>query len=68
MRVFVAIELSEEFRRRLVELQEALRGSVPQISFTKPENLHLTVKFIGEIDEQRAAAVCEALKTVPKVG
>src|SRR5438552_17589248 len=68
MRVFVAIELSEGFRSRLVEMQDALRAVVPDVSFTTPQNLHLTLKFIGEVEEQRVPALCEALKAVPQVG
>src|SRR5205814_9385639 len=68
MRLFVAIELSEGFRKRLIEMQDALRGVVPEVSFTKAENLHLTLKFIGELEEQRVPALCEALKKIPEVG
>src|SRR3954463_14311209 len=68
MRLFVAIELSEGFRTRLVEMQDALRAVVPEVSFTKAENLHLTLKFIGELEEQRVPALCGALKEIPKVG
>jgi len=68
MRLFVAIELGEEFSRRLVEMQDALRAVAMGVSFTKPENLHLTLKFIGEVEEQRVSALCDALKGVPQVG
>jgi len=68
MRLFVAIELEEGFRKKLVAMQEALRGVVPRVSFTRPENLHLTLKFIGEVEEQRLPELCDALSAVPKVG
>src|SRR4051812_13926374 len=68
MRLFVAIELNEGFRKRLVEMQDALWAVVPEVSLTREENLHLTLKFIGELVEQRVPALCEALKEIPKVG
>jgi 2'-5' RNA ligase len=68
MRLFVAIELDEPFRNHLIKLQESLRTVVPRVSFTRPENLHLTLKFIGEVEEPRIPALCEALNSVPRDG
>ena len=52
MRLFVAIELDEPFRNHLIKIQDSLRSLVPQSSFAKPQNLHLTLKFIGEHEEK----------------
>jgi 2'-5' RNA ligase len=68
MRLFVAIELDEKFRRRLIDLQESLRVVAPEVSFTKPDNLHLTLKFIGEIEEAKLPALCEVLEGIQKPG
>jgi 2'-5' RNA ligase len=68
MRLFVAIELDEKFRRRLIDLQDSLRVVVPEVSFTKPDNLHLTLKFIGEFQDAKVPALCEILKGVQKPG
>ena len=64
MRLFVAIELDEPFRNHLIKLQESLRPNLPHVSFTKPENLHLTLKFIGEVEEKKVPSLCDALSTV----
>jgi 2'-5' RNA ligase len=49
MRLFVAIELDKRFRNRLIELEDSLHSAALRASFTKPENLHLALEFIGEV-------------------
>jgi 2'-5' RNA ligase len=68
MRLFVAIEFDESFRNQLIELQGSLRSSLPVLSFTKPQNLHLTIKFIGELEEKKVPALCEVLSAVARDG
>jgi len=68
MRLFVAIELDEPFRNRLVEIQDSLRPAAPAISYTRAENLHLTLKFIGEFEESKVTQLCDSLKKIPKIG
>ena len=68
MRLFVAIELDEPFWQHLVDLQDALRRAQPDISYTRPENFHLTLKFIGEFDETKLPQLCESLNEVLKMG
>jgi 2'-5' RNA ligase len=65
MRLFVAIDLTEEARaalaavgRRIIERIDR-RGSLRVV---RPEQLHLTLVFIGEVDEPRAAAITESLR------
>jgi RNA 2',3'-cyclic 3'-phosphodiesterase len=59
IRAFLAIELSEELRAQIALVQqdlkrrldrEASRGT--RISWTQAGSLHLTIKFLGDIDEQ----------------
>ena len=68
MRLFVAIELDEPFRNHLITLQDSLRATLPNVSFTKPENLHLTLKFIGEVEDKNLPALCDALGAVTREG
>jgi 2'-5' RNA ligase len=66
MRVFVAIDLTEEIRKKAVELINQLKGLDIDAKFTAPENLHITMKFLGEADEQSVkdieAAISDTLK------
>ena len=62
MRAFIAIEISEEARAALAALQEALRPVGADVGWTRPESLHLTLRFLGEIDERQAGAVAAAMR------
>lgn len=64
VRAFIALEISREMKDRLQEAQEMLRGSAARLTFVEPENIHITVKFLGDVDEKRLAGVKEVLKTV----
>lgn len=49
MRLFVAITLSPAFRQAVLETMEQLRAQCASGSFTRPENLHITLAFLGEL-------------------
>ncbi|MFP4176695.1 MAG: RNA 2',3'-cyclic phosphodiesterase [Planctomycetota bacterium] len=51
MRTFVAIELNEICRRNLSTAIERMQDALDGIKWTDPENAHLTLKFIGQLDE-----------------
>ncbi|MBO0863016.1 MAG: RNA 2',3'-cyclic phosphodiesterase [Chloracidobacterium sp.] len=57
MRTFIAIEIPSEIRSALEAFQTELRRAGADVSWTKPENLHLTLKFLGEVDEKRIVEV-----------
>ena len=61
MRTFVAIELDDACRRRLASALDSLRGAVPGVRWVKPEGAHLTLKFIGELEEPDLPAAIAAL-------
>jgi 2'-5' RNA ligase len=61
MRLFVALEIPSTVRENLAELLKSLRGVSPQTRWVRAENLHLTLKFIGEVPETRLAAIRGAL-------
>ena len=68
MRLFVAIELSSDFRARLVKMQDGVRAVAGNLSFTPAENLHLTLKFLGEVPDAQVPRVSDALAAVGPVG
>lgn len=61
MRLFVAIELSEVVRRVLAATQAGLKPRCQDVRWTPSEQLHLTVKFLGDVGDGDVAAVCEAM-------
>ena len=57
MRLFIAIELSDEMKTALVEAQNAMYDRGVRGSFSPEENLHLTLAFIGEWPEDVTACL-----------
>ena len=64
LRTFIAIELTKATRDRLVGLQNNLAKTVPEVKWVEPENLHLTLLFLGEVDERELPALCQAVDGV----
>ena len=62
MRIFVAVELDEPCRRALAAVQEVLKGAAGGVRWVRPEGIHLTLKFIGPLDEQDLPAAVECLE------
>ena len=59
-RLFVALSLPEAVRRRL----EGLRGGLPGARWQSAEQMHLTLRFIGEVDGAAFAEIGDALAHV----
>ena len=57
IRLFVALSLPEDLRRRL----EMLRGGLPGARWQSAEQMHLTLRFIGEVDGAAFAEIGDAL-------
>ena len=64
MRLFVALEIPSDVRENLAALLKSLRVVSPQTRWVRPENLHVTLKFIGEVPETRLAAIRSAIAGV----
>jgi len=64
MRLFVALEIPSDVRENLAALLRSLRAVSPQTCWVRPENLHVTLKFIGEVPETRLADIRGALASV----
>ena len=63
MRLFIAIRLSDGIRDSLSAIQMELRNHGVRGNYTKVENLHLTLAFIGEYSDP--AFVLEVMRSVP---
>ncbi|MFH1995425.1 MAG: RNA 2',3'-cyclic phosphodiesterase [Candidatus Omnitrophota bacterium] len=61
MRCFIAIELSEEIKNELGRIQSHLRFADADVTWTKKDRIHLTLKFLGEIPEEKVAEISETL-------
>jgi len=65
-RVFIAIKLPEPVVAKLADVQAALKTSGLKIKCTQPENIHLTLKFLGDIDKTDLSAVSEVVGAAAK--
>ena len=65
MRLFIAINFNSETKSKLIALQDELRAYSKHGNFTLPENLHLTLSFLGECDSTQTAAVKTAMDEAP---
>lgn len=61
MRAFIAIELPESIREALAREQARFRGVCPDARWTRPEGIHLTLKFLGQISDDQVEEVKKAL-------
>lgn len=62
MRFFIAIQLSKEAKESLINIQEKFRSRGVRGNYTKEENFHLTLAFIGEYHNPKH--VLDAMNTV----
>lgn len=66
-RAFISVELGEETRRRVAELQGQMRAAGARLRWVRPKNLHFTLRFLGELPVAQVAravvATREAVKT-----
>ena len=63
IRLFVGLGLPDDLRQRLA----GLNGGVPGARWVAAENLHVTLRFIGEVDRDHAADIDAALRAVVAV-
>jgi len=68
MRCFIAIDIDEGIRAELGDLQQDLAGSVDirkgDVKWVRPEAMHLTLKFLGEIGDREVVDVCRVTEAV----
>jgi 2'-5' RNA ligase len=66
IRTFIAVDVSAEVRARANDLANRLRVSDVKANWTKPENMHLTLKFLGDTDETLIPDVCRRVAQAAK--
>jgi RNA 2',3'-cyclic 3'-phosphodiesterase len=62
IRTFIAVEIPESIKSRIERLQEALRQIGAKVSWTTPSNVHLTLKFLGDVEPSRIEQVRKAVE------
>ena len=62
MRAFLAITLPTDIQDALSDLQQTLAASQATVTWVAPDHLHVTLKFLGSITEERRRAVAAMLR------
>jgi len=65
MRLFVALDIEEAIRQRLSVFLDGVCGFAPDANWARPENLHITLKFIGEQPAERLDPIRASLASLP---
>ncbi|HTW94332.1 MAG TPA: RNA 2',3'-cyclic phosphodiesterase [Tepidisphaeraceae bacterium] len=67
MRLFVAIALPEDVRRELSAARDAVRRELrgKQVAWTRDENFHITLKFLGEVADGEVDRICRRIGQGP---
>ena len=64
MRLFVAIDIPREIRDALATFLKDLRGIAPEAKWVRAENLHVTLKFLGETAPEKVSAIVNTLSSL----
>jgi 2'-5' RNA ligase len=64
MRIFIALDIPADIRTRMLEYAERARRLAPEARWARPEGLHVTLKFIGEVSDAKVPEIKSALAAV----
>lgn len=61
IRTFIAVPLSEDITRKLSEVQVRLGRQIDRVKWVPPENLHITLKFLGNVPQGMLGEIGRAM-------
>jgi 2'-5' RNA ligase len=61
LRTFIAVDIGKTIRDRAVALQEKLAQTGAAVKWVEPQNIHVTLLFLGEVEDREVPAVCRAV-------
>ncbi len=64
MRLFIAIDVGKHIQSLLADIQNTLKKCNLAAKWVQPHNIHLTLKFLGEVEENKVANVKNVINTV----
>jgi len=62
IRSFIAIELSPPLRQHIEKIQNELKRTTSDVRWVRTEGIHLTLKFLGSIDEEQIDAIGDSIE------
>jgi 2'-5' RNA ligase len=64
LRAFVAFSISDALRKRLGEIQTKIGQNMPHLRASKPQGIHITLSFLGDITQNQVYKIGEAMEAV----
>ncbi|MCK5077219.1 MAG: RNA 2',3'-cyclic phosphodiesterase [Calditrichia bacterium] len=64
IRTFIAIEIPENIKENILQVIEQVKSSYPKIAWTKTTAYHLTLKFLGEVEENMIDPISEKIEGI----
>jgi len=64
MRLFVALDIDQSIRERIVRFVDGLHNFAPDARWMKPESMHVTLKFIGEQPDAAVGSIKQGLSGI----
>lgn len=68
IRAFLAVELPEGLKKSIAQIQDQVRGGIAKtvppttrLQWVRPDSMHLTLKFLGDIEEAQIESIKQAL-------
>lgn len=65
-RTFVAIDISDDVRRRVLKARKDLERAPCRVKWVEPGNLHITLKFLGDVDRVKLVSVIDIIREAAK--
>jgi 2'-5' RNA ligase len=66
LRLFLAIDLGDDCRRQVAGVVDSIRASTGGVRWVRGEKLHVTLSFLGEVDESRIPEITEVATQVTR--
>lgn len=64
VRTFIAVELSPRVMTRAGDLIDELRAVGAEVNWVRPQQMHLTLKFLGDVPDTETPDICRVIKQV----
>jgi len=61
IRTFLALDFQRSTKEKVVGFIQTLKGSPAKVKWVSENNLHLTIKFYGDLNEQQVEKICEEI-------
>src|SRR5687768_2568265 len=66
LRTFIAVEMPSRVKARAAELIGKLRMAGAEVNWVRPEQMHLTLKFLGDVPDTETPDICRVVREVAK--